>query len=103
MHFGYHLDSKGQEDPYIELHLQKGTLIRRLRFRQPRDLEIEKGFPNRTHGLCILDVSARQLEGVGIRIEDFENTPGAIRFWARDVVDLDAAKGDEPAKKAQRR
>jgi hypothetical protein len=60
-----------------------------LQFYWPRDLEIERGFPIHTCGMEILDVSARQMEGVGVRVQDFEACRGAVTFWASDVVDLD--------------
>jgi hypothetical protein len=39
--------------------------------------------------MCILDVSHRRLEGIGVRAADFEATPGAVTFWARKVIDID--------------
>lgn len=80
-------------EPYLDLELGKGPEIRRLRFWSPRDLEIEKGFPQSTGGMEILDVSARHLDGIGVRVADCESSWGAITFWARCVVDL----ADEPA------
>lgn len=85
----YHMGSNG-EQPFIDLNLGRGDTVRRLRFLSPRDLEIEKGFPAPTNGMEILDVRARQLEDVGVRVGDFEASFGSITFWAREVVDLDA-------------
>jgi len=36
-----------------------------------------------------LDVRARQLEGIGVEVSDFENSTGSVTFLARAVVDLD--------------
>jgi len=74
---------------YIDLKLQKGDIIRNLRFYGPQDLEIEKGFPEPTSGMEILDVSERQLENINVRVTDFEASPGKITFWAKSVIDLD--------------
>jgi hypothetical protein len=75
-------------EPFIDLTLKKGDVLRHLRFYSPRELEIEKGFPARTGGFCIYDVSARGLEGLGVRVGDFEVSWGAVRFWAREVIEI---------------
>jgi hypothetical protein len=64
--------------------------VRRLRFLEPRDVFIENGFRGYTDGLSIRDVRARKLEGLTVQVTDFEASNGAIGFWARDVIDLDA-------------
>jgi len=71
-------------EPFIDLHLGRGTIVRKLRFWSP-----EEGFPEPTHGMMILDVRARQMDGLGVQVADVEASWGAITFWARDVVDLD--------------
>jgi hypothetical protein len=85
----YHHDPDDGRNTYLDLTLRRGTTIRRLRFLQPRDLEIEKGFPRPTGGLCILDVRHRQWDGINVRVADFEASWGKLAFWARDVFDLD--------------
>jgi hypothetical protein len=97
--FSYHRGTDSWTDSNIDITLQKGSRCRRLRFLGPRDLEITEGFPN-SSGLCILDVSKRQLEGLGIRVADFEAFGGCPTFWAREVVDLDAS---DPANEALQR
>lgn len=87
--FHYHAGLDGTE-PYIDLFLQRGSETRRLRFRSPRDLEIEPGFPRPTHGMRILDVRGRQLDGIGVWVMDVEGSWGAVTFWAHSVVDRDA-------------
>jgi hypothetical protein len=42
-----------------------------------------------THGLEILDVKGRQLEGVAVQVSNFENSPDQVRLLARDVMKLD--------------
>ncbi len=88
----YHNDPDDHCGSYLDMTLGRGGSVRRLRFLAPQDLEIEKGFPRRTGGMRILDVRPRQLDGLGVRVEDFEQSWGKVSFWARDVLDLD----DEP-------
>ena len=38
-----------------------------------------------TSGLVISDVRGRKLDRLGVRVDDFEASPGAVRFWARHV------------------
>lgn len=84
----------GDEEPFLDLFLSRGSTVRRLRFWSPSDLEIEKGFPGSTSGMQIFDVRDRQMDGLGVRVEDFEASWGAITFWAREVVDLDTIEAD---------
>jgi len=75
-------------ESYLDTVLRKGTVTRRLRFYSPRDLRIEgAGFPSTT-GLEILDVSARQMAGLGVRVANYENSGGAPEFWARAVDEI---------------
>lgn len=74
----------------IDLTLQNGSITRRLRFSGVQALSIEEGFPRQTHGLCILDITDWQWDGLKVKVDDFEASHGAIRFFAYDVVDLDA-------------
>jgi hypothetical protein len=76
-------------EPFIDLTLRKGNVLRHLRFYSPQELEIEKGFPYSTSGFCIYDVSARGMEGLGVRVDDFEAGGGAVRFWARKVIEIE--------------
>jgi hypothetical protein len=80
--------SNGEAEPFIDLTLKKGDCLRHFRFFSPQGLEIEKGFPAKTGGFCILDVSERGLEGLGVRVDDAEASRGAVRFWARAVIEI---------------
>lgn len=82
------------EEPFIDMTLARQSVVRRLRFWSPRDLEIEKGFPVPTSGMEILDVRGRQMQGIGVRVGDFESNWGSVTFWAREVVDLDTIETD---------
>jgi hypothetical protein len=87
--FCYHNDPDDSQNAFLDLTLRSGSTVRRLRFLQPQDLEIEKGFPRPTRGMCILDVRHRQLDSVTVRVADFESSWGRVTFWAREVRDLD--------------
>jgi hypothetical protein len=90
--FTYHSDQIDQRESYIDLVFVRDESIRRLRFFGPRELEISCGLPN-SCGLCILDVTGRQLEGIRVRVVCIEGSShGVPRFWASHVVDLDTLK-----------
>jgi hypothetical protein len=88
----YHRDLNSAADSYIDLTLQKGGHRRCLRFFGPEGLEITAGFPS-SSGLCILDVSRRRLEGLRVRVANYEAGSGPPTFWAREVVDLGEGEG----------
>ena len=81
------LAPEGGGEPFLDLTLRRGDDRRVLRFFSPRDLEIEKGGPV-NGGLRIVDVSSRQLDNLGVRVDEFEATSGSLRFWARDVTSI---------------
>jgi len=92
LEFKYHCDPNDWRESYIDLVFIKGECVRRLRFFGPRELEITCGLPN-SCGLCILDVTGRQLEGIRVRVVCIEGSSrGVPRFWASRVVDLDTLK-----------
>ena len=88
MSLGYYQSPDEQFETFLDLTLKKDGVLRQLRFYSPQDLEIEKGFPSATGGFCIYDVSARGLESLRVRVGDFEASPGAVRFWARAVIEI---------------
>lgn len=75
-------------EPHLDLTLRRGGDRRVLRFWSPQDLFIDRGGPGRTHGLVILDLRARQLDGLGVQVADFEPSPGTTTFSARAVEEL---------------
>jgi hypothetical protein len=84
--------SRDVDDPQsarVDLTLLRDNTIRRLRFLGVQRLSIEEGFPMCTSGLCILDASRRQLEGLAVHVSDFEASGGRVDFWAREVIDRD--------------
>ncbi len=87
--FNYHNNLDNWWQSYIDMTLQRGGIMRRLRFTAPRSLQIEQGFPMSTGRMVIRDVRRRGIAGVGVYVGDDESTWGAVTFWARDVIDLD--------------
>lgn len=79
--------SPQREESIVELLLQREQEVRRLRFLGVEDIHIDSGFPD-GGGLFISDVSARNLDGLSVRVGDFESSGGGIWFWARDVVEI---------------
>jgi hypothetical protein len=84
---GFHYDGLAEE-PFIDLVLRHADtgVIRRLRFFSPTDLRI--GSPRMNWGLAIRDVSARQMEGIGVEVYNFENSDAPIEFFARAVLEV---------------
>ena len=72
-------------EPFLDLTVRRGNDRRSLRFFSPQEIEIERGGPV-NGGLQILDVSARQLDGLTVQVTDFEAGSGSLGFWARDVA-----------------
>ncbi len=89
----YHVGLDGSE-PFLDLTLVLGPTSRRLRFWSPQNLAIEPGFPASTGGMVILDIRARQLDGLNVQVADWEASNGTITFFARDVVELHTNAAD---------
>ncbi len=90
--FYYHINLDDFLESYIDLTMKYEDLVRSLRFYGPQDLEIEKGFPENTGGMKILDVRKRQLDAIGVWVTDVEASHGSLTFWAKNVIDLDNEK-----------
>ena len=60
--------------------------IRRLRFFSPTQVRIRDAGMN--WGLAIADIRARQLQGIGVELHNFEADEGPMELLARDVVEL---------------
>ena len=81
----WYVAKTSDQEGFIELILSKGSELRRLRFSSPREFSVDDGFEAESFiGLQIVDVSARQLEGIGVEVSSYENSPG-LRFFARAV------------------
>jgi hypothetical protein len=88
MEFTFQRDLADWRASYIDMTFERDGVVRRLRFIAPQNLEMSAGLPN-SFGMCILDVSGRHLEELGVRVSNFEQSYGAPSFWAARVVDLD--------------
>ena len=88
--FTYHYEIADWRDSYIDMAFTDGEAFRRLRFFAPQDLRIS-GFPSAV-GMTILDVRHHQLEGIGVRVDCFEQSSNTPTFWASHVVELDEVK-----------
>jgi hypothetical protein len=86
--FNYNSYSPDHSEHYIDIWLQKDRELRKLRFLFPRQLKIEEGFPRPTMGMEILDVSHRQMENINVQVSDFENSNGAVTFYAKSVEEI---------------
>ncbi len=85
---GFNYQRPDDGEPYIDLTLRRELIVRRLRFLNPQEIELESGFPG-CSGLEIKDVSGHQLAGLRVRVSDFEHSCDGMHFWACDVIDLD--------------
>lgn len=85
--FVYHRNRENWNASYIDLVFEREGKVRRLRFFAPQDLEMGEGLPN-SSGMCILDVSDRQMEGLRVRVANFEQPHGAPTFWAARVIEV---------------
>ena len=84
----YHQSPLGEFEPFLDLTLKKEDIYRCFRFHGPQELEIEKGFPAKAGGFCIFDVSSTATDGLGVYVDDLKGGSGALRFRARDVVEI---------------
>jgi hypothetical protein len=73
-----------QSQSFIELHLEKNGLVKKIRFDQPTEVEIEKGFSGCISGLEILDISSWQLCNIGVEVSNFEPLEG-ISFKSKNA------------------
>lgn len=86
--FLYRKSSTDPADSFIDLVFEREGQRRRLRFFGPQDLVMDRGLPN-SDGMIILDVSARQLEGLKVRVGHCDHPDGAPTFWAARVEEMD--------------
>ena len=84
----FDLDPDDGGESRLDLKLRRQTTTRVFRFWSPSDLEIERGGPQMTSGLVILDLSGRGLEDINVQVADFEASEGAVSFVARAVEEL---------------
>ena len=75
-------------ESYIELHLELNGIVKKVRFDQPHDVEIEKGFVGSISGMEILDIRSDQLCGIGVEVSNFEPDEG-ITFKSKNAYLVD--------------
>jgi hypothetical protein len=103
LEFTYRRDPDDWRKSYIDLVFTRDGEKRRLRFFAPQDVELSRGMLS-SDGLCIVDVSGRQLEGLQVRVASFEQSWRTPSFWAARVVDVveessaGLAEAHEPAR-----
>ena len=85
--FTYRRDMADWQQSHIDLVLERDGVRKRLRFFDPREVELDRGVPN-SSGLYIKDVSRRQMEGIGVRVGSFEPDWCVPHFWAASVVEV---------------
>jgi hypothetical protein len=76
-------------EPHLDLTLRRGADIRQLRFLGPKSINLEEGFSDSPgpSGIAILDVRARQMEGLGVHVSDSVTGHDCkLTLWARDVI-----------------
>lgn len=79
------------DEPYLDLVLRhvETQVVRSLRFFSPTQVRIRDSGMN--WGLAIDDIRARQMQGIGVRVYNFEADEGPVELLARDVVELPVA------------
>jgi len=84
----FHSAGDGDER-YVDVALRhrETKVVTCLRFLGVRDVSFSDA--PMSHGLEILDVRGRQLEGVAVQVSNFENAPDQVRLLARDVLKID--------------
>ncbi len=70
-------------------HQDNSHIIKHYRFFNPREIEIEKGFPASGCGWTISDISSYGWEKIKIRFYYDEASWGGCSFIAEDFVELD--------------
>lgn len=86
--FEYNSQSDEPDEHHIELWLQKGSQLKKLKFSFPTQLKIEEGFPAPTSGMIIFDVSNLQMENINVQVSDFESSWGTVSFYAKSVEEI---------------
>lgn len=65
--FLWSINPVDQSQSFIEPHLEKNGLVKKIRFDQPTEVGIEKGFS----GLEIFDISSWRSCNIGVEVSNF--------------------------------
>jgi hypothetical protein len=87
LEFTYRCNPTDWRESYVDMVFARDGKERRLRFLAPQEVEVSRGLPH-SSGLCILDVSGRQLDGLRVRVASLEQSYGTPSFWAAQVVEV---------------
>ena len=87
LEFTYRRNRTDWHESYVDMVFYRDGKERRLRFFAPQDVELSRGTLSNS-GLCILDVSARQLDGLRVRVISLEMSYGTPSFWAAEVIEI---------------
>ena len=82
--WSFHRDLADFSSSYIDIVFEREGQRKRLRFLGPQELTM-KGLPW-GFGTYILDITARQLEGIRVEVGNFEHAN--VRFLAARVVEV---------------
>ena len=80
--------NRSEDEPYVDLvlrHAESG-LVRRLRFLWPEEVRFVNA--GMGWGLFIQDIRSRQLQGLNVKVGNFENCDATVELMARDVMDI---------------
>lgn len=88
VHISWEIDQEDLKNSYLDLHFKKGNELKKLRFFQPVELQIDHGFDGHVIGMEILDIRNRQLDSIGVEVRNFEQDSG-ITFQAYKVVEIE--------------
>jgi hypothetical protein len=86
--FSYHGHSTDLLEAYIDLVFERGGVERRLRFLGPREVEVPRGQMGGWCRVFVADVTARQLDGIRVRVGTFEPGWCVPSFWAASVAEV---------------
>jgi hypothetical protein len=71
------------DESYIDLTLQEGISMQKLRFLRPRQVRIDDVFEARIE---IVDIRERRWENLNLWITGYADSDAGIEFYAKDVV-----------------
>lgn len=88
----WQIDPHDNRNSCLDMTLQRGEVVRRLRFLRPTKVKIDSGFNGHCSGMMVLDIRNRGWEDLRVEVINVEPQPG-ITLYAADVVDLDQGGG----------
>jgi hypothetical protein len=76
---------------WLDVTFIRDGVRRTLRFIDPQDVTIKVGgwYPIQCGEMAILDVSRRQLDGLGVQVTEFGASGSPLRLYARSVLEVE--------------